>query len=71
MIERTALDNLHRLKAFTSVAVLGMSVVMGLETPNRRTLIIVLCISAGVALASLGEIHLCAPAKHLRRWFKS
>lgn len=35
-----------------------MSVVMGLETPNKRTLVIVLCISAGVALASLGEIAL-------------
>lgn len=45
-----------RLKAFVSVAVLGMSVLMGLEVPTRRTLIIVLCISCGVALASYGEI---------------
>jgi len=47
---------IQMLKAFTSVAVLGMSVVMGLETPTQRTLVIVICISAGVALASYGEI---------------
>jgi len=47
---------IQMLKAFTSVAVLGMSVLMGLETPTQRTLVIVLCISAGVALASFGEI---------------
>lgn len=45
-----------RLKAFTSVAVLGMSVLMGLETPTQRTLVIVVLISCGVALASYGEI---------------
>ena len=45
-----------RLKAFVSVAVLGMSVLMGLETPTQRTLVIVVCISLGVALASFGEI---------------
>lgn len=49
----------YRLKAFTSVAVLGMSVAFGLESPSQRTLVIVLCISAGVALASYGEIDLC------------
>lgn len=49
---------IQMLKAFTSVAVLGMSVVMGLETPTQRTLVIVVCISAGVALASYGEIDL-------------
>jgi len=47
---------IQMLKAFTSVAVLGMSVLMGLETPTQRTLVIVVCISAGVALASVGEI---------------
>lgn len=31
---------------------------MGLEVPTKRTLVIVLCISSGVALASLGEIKL-------------
>lgn len=49
---------LLRLKAFTSVAVLGMSVLMGLETPTQRTLVIVVFISAGVALASFGEVKL-------------
>lgn len=34
-----------------------MSVLMGLQTPTTRTLIIVLCISAGVALASYGEVQ--------------
>lgn len=33
-----------------------MSVLMGLEVPTKRTLVIVLCISSGVALASYGEI---------------
>jgi len=47
---------IQMLKAFTSVAVLGMSVLMVLETPTQRTLVIVVCISAGVALASVGEI---------------
>lgn len=35
-----------------------MSVAFGLEKPSQRTLVIVLCISAGVALASYGEIDL-------------
>lgn len=35
----------NRLKAFTSVAVLGMSILAGLEKMNPRTLIIVLAIS--------------------------
>ena len=48
----------RRLKAFTSVAVLLMSVMMGLEKFNRRTAIVVVAISAGVALASLGELNL-------------
>lgn len=48
----------HRLKAFTSVAVLGISVLMGLETPSQRTLVIVVLISSGVALASYNEIDL-------------
>lgn len=47
---------IQMLKAFVSVAVLGMSVLMGLEVPTKRTLVIVLCISCGVALASFGEI---------------
>jgi len=51
---------IQMLKAFTSVAVLGMSVLMGLEIPTQRTLVIVLCISAGVALASYGEIEFSA-----------
>lgn len=33
-----------------------MSVLMGLETPTQRTLVIVVCISSGVALASYGEL---------------
>jgi len=47
---------IQMLKAFTSVAVLGISVLMGLETPTQRTLVIVVFISCGVALASFGEI---------------
>jgi hypothetical protein len=38
-------------KAFTSVAVLLMSVAMGLDSFNRRKAIVVLAISFGVALA--------------------
>ncbi|CAH7682672.1 triose-phosphate transporter family-domain-containing protein [Phakopsora pachyrhizi] len=48
---------IQMLKAFTSVAVLGMSVLMGLEKPNRRTGVIVLMISTGVAIASIGELE--------------
>lgn len=44
------------LKAFTAVAVLCMSVVMGLEKFNQRTTIVVIAISFGVALASFGEL---------------
>jgi drug/metabolite transporter (DMT)-like permease len=40
------------------VAVLLMSVLFGLESPTRRTAVVVLAISAGVALASYGEIDL-------------
>lgn len=47
----------YRLKAFTSVAVLGLSVAMGLEKMNPRTFVIVISISAGVALASYGELN--------------
>ena len=36
-----------------------MSVLMGLETPTQRTLVIVVFISSGVALASYGELKLC------------
>ncbi|ORY69271.1 triose-phosphate transporter family-domain-containing protein [Leucosporidium creatinivorum] len=48
---------IQMLKAFTSVAVLGMSVLAGLEKMNPRTFIIVIAISSGVALASYGEIN--------------
>ncbi|KAK4055190.1 hypothetical protein OIV83_000470 [Microbotryomycetes sp. JL201] len=48
---------IQMLKAFTSVAVLGMSVLFGLEKLNPRTFIIVIAISCGVALASYGEIN--------------
>jgi drug/metabolite transporter (DMT)-like permease len=44
------------LKAFTSVAVLGLSVFMGLEKMVPQKFVIVICISLGVALASYGEI---------------
>ena len=52
MLRRTA-----ETAAFTSVAVLGMSVAFGLESPNQRTLVIVIAICAGVALASFGEVQ--------------
>lgn len=48
---------IQMLKAFTSVAVLGLSVMMGLEKMNPRTFIIVIAISTGVALASFGELN--------------
>ncbi|GAA5972275.1 hypothetical protein JCM11641_002386 [Rhodosporidiobolus odoratus] len=47
---------LQMIKAFTSVAVLGMAVAFGLEKMEPRKLVIVLAISSGVALASYGEI---------------
>lgn len=47
----------YRLKAFTSVAVLTMSVLMGLDQFNKRTAIVVVAISFGVALASYGELN--------------
>ncbi|GAA6046599.1 hypothetical protein JCM3770_006231 [Rhodotorula araucariae] len=47
---------IQMLKAFTSVAVLGMSVLFGLEQMQPRKFIIVIAISCGVALASYGEI---------------
>ncbi|GAA5891115.1 hypothetical protein JCM6882_006427 [Rhodosporidiobolus microsporus] len=47
---------IQMLKAFTSVAVLGMSVLFGLEQMQPRKFVIVIAISAGVALASYGEI---------------
>ncbi|KNZ62735.1 hypothetical protein VP01_1228g5 [Puccinia sorghi] len=43
---------IQMLKAFTSVAVLAISIVMGLEKANKRTMLIVLLISLGVAIAS-------------------
>ncbi|GAA5930611.1 hypothetical protein JCM10213_000759 [Rhodosporidiobolus nylandii] len=48
---------IQMLKAFTSVAVLGMSVVMGLDQFDKRKATVVIAISAGVALASYGEIN--------------
>lgn len=56
-MHRRALADLADVAAFTSVAVLGMSVAFGLESPNQRTLIIVVAICAGVALASFGEVQ--------------
>ncbi|GAA5995216.1 uncharacterized protein JCM10292_004605 [Rhodotorula paludigena] len=47
---------IQMLKAFTSVAVLGMSVLFGLEQMQPRKFVIVIAISCGVALASYGEI---------------
>ncbi|GAA95225.1 uncharacterized protein L969DRAFT_15297 [Mixia osmundae IAM 14324] len=47
---------IQMLKAFTAVAVLGMSILMGLETFTQRTFFLVLFISSGVALASYGEL---------------
>ncbi|GAA6013185.1 hypothetical protein JCM10207_006198 [Rhodosporidiobolus poonsookiae] len=46
---------IQMLKAFTSVAVLSMSVVMGLDHFDQRKASIVVAICAGVALASYGE----------------
>ncbi|GAA5863681.1 hypothetical protein JCM8547_003691 [Rhodosporidiobolus lusitaniae] len=48
---------IQMLKAFTAVAVFGMSCIMGLETYTRRTGTIVLAISLGVAIASYGELR--------------
>ncbi|KAM0790433.1 hypothetical protein ACM66B_003312 [Microbotryomycetes sp. NB124-2] len=48
---------IQMLKAFTSVAVLTMSVLMGLDQFNQRTAITVIGISLGVAIASYGEIN--------------
>ncbi|GAA5857074.1 hypothetical protein JCM8547_007945 [Rhodosporidiobolus lusitaniae] len=47
---------IQMLKAFTSVAVLGMSILFGLEQMQPRKMVIVIAISCGVALASYGEI---------------
>ncbi|POY75547.1 hypothetical protein BMF94_1450 [Rhodotorula taiwanensis] len=47
---------IQMLKAFTSVAVLLMSVAMGLDTFNQRKAVVVVAISLGVALASYGEL---------------
>ncbi|KAK4049312.1 hypothetical protein OIV83_004249 [Microbotryomycetes sp. JL201] len=48
---------IQMLKAFTSVAVLTMSVLMGLDQFNKRTATTVIGISLGVAIASYGEIN--------------
>ncbi|GAA5930150.1 uncharacterized protein JCM15063_004729 [Sporobolomyces koalae] len=48
---------IQMLKAFTSVAVLILSSLMGLEQFSRRTAITVLAISFGVMIASYGEVN--------------
>ncbi|GAA6064526.1 hypothetical protein JCM10212_004777 [Sporobolomyces blumeae] len=48
---------IQMLKAFTSVAVMGLSVLMGLEQFSRRTAITVVAISFGVMVASVGEVN--------------
>ncbi|GAA5951416.1 hypothetical protein JCM3765_005932 [Sporobolomyces pararoseus] len=48
---------IQMLKAFTSVAVMGLSVLMGLEQFSRRTAITVVAISFGVMIASYGEVN--------------
>ncbi|GAA5832684.1 hypothetical protein JCM5353_003060 [Sporobolomyces roseus] len=48
---------IQMLKAFTSVAVMGLSVLMGLEQFSRRTAITVVAISMGVMIASYGEVN--------------
>lgn len=45
------------MKAFTSVAVMGLSVLMGLEQFSKRTAITVVAISFGVMIASYGEVN--------------
>ncbi|KAM0755807.1 TPT-domain-containing protein [Meredithblackwellia eburnea MCA 4105] len=48
---------IQMIKAFTSVAVLTMSVLAGLDKFNSRTATVVTAISCGVALAAWGEIN--------------
>ncbi|GAA6017019.1 hypothetical protein JCM11491_006131 [Sporobolomyces phaffii] len=48
---------IQMLKAFTSVAVMGLSVLMGLEQFSKRTAITVVAISFGVMIASYGEVN--------------
>ncbi|GAA5833117.1 hypothetical protein JCM3766R1_001400 [Sporobolomyces carnicolor] len=48
---------IQMLKAFTSVAVMGLSVLMGLEQFSKRTAITVVAISFGVMVASFGEVN--------------
>lgn len=50
-----------RANETSSVAVLTMSVLMGLDKFNKRTATTVVAISLGVALASYGELNLCSP----------
>ncbi|SCV68257.1 BQ2448_378 [Microbotryum intermedium] len=48
---------IQMLKAFTAVAVLTMSVMMGIEQFNRRTTVVVCFISMGVFIASYHEAN--------------
>ena len=52
---------IQMLKAFTPVGVLLLSFVGGLESPSMVQLLIVLFISAGVTLSSVGEIRFSLP----------
>ncbi|KAF9653485.1 TPT-domain-containing protein [Thelephora ganbajun] len=48
---------IQMLKAFTPVAILIISWTFRIQEPNKKLAVIVLMISAGVALASHGELH--------------
>lgn len=48
---------IQMLKAFTAVAILLISWVFRIAEPNRKLVAIVFMISAGVAMASRGELH--------------
>ena len=58
-IRHTARGCTSLLTTTSPIAVLSMSVLMGLEKFNQRTATIVCAISFGVALASYGEVDLC------------
>jgi drug/metabolite transporter (DMT)-like permease len=47
----------HASQAFTPVAILLISWIFRIQEPNKKLAAIVLMISAGVALASRGELH--------------
>ncbi|KAI3608202.1 integral membrane protein [Moniliophthora roreri] len=48
---------IQMLKAFTPVAILLISWIFRIQEPNKKLAVIVFMISAGVALASHGELH--------------